>query len=289
MNAQLARRRRGYLVCCVERTGSGLLTGGLTQSGVAGLPREYFNPVSRNEPWLREILGESTALSGIEKILAAGTTSNGVFGAKLHWSHFRHLTVLLTGEGDAPRRLAPGTLLQMLERIPDGLPTPELVELLRKQGIDRANFSATNAWFQANIPDLRFVWLRRRNMVARAISHYRALSSGIWHQAKAGSGTPGAGPAPAPAYDFSKIHKLHGLGLLQQENWRWFFEHHSITPLHIDYESLVAQYADTLRSVADFLGVDYPADRLAAPASARQADSLSSAWEERYVETSARL
>ena len=56
---------RGYLLCCIERTGSNLLTQALTGTGMAGRPLEYFNPAEQETPWMREILGASPMVEGL--------------------------------------------------------------------------------------------------------------------------------------------------------------------------------------------------------------------------------
>ena len=88
----------GSLVCRLERTGSTLLTQALTGTGVAGEPWEYFNPEEQETPWLRAILGDSGLVDGFSKVLMAGTTSNSMFGVKIHWSCFWHLGMRVTGE-----------------------------------------------------------------------------------------------------------------------------------------------------------------------------------------------
>src|ERR1039457_5546683 len=46
---------RGYLICCIERTGSNLLTEALSHTGIAGHPAEYFNPTLQDTPLVRDI------------------------------------------------------------------------------------------------------------------------------------------------------------------------------------------------------------------------------------------
>ena len=236
---------------------------------------------------MREILGSSTLLTGLDKILRAGSTPNGVFGGKLQWSHFRRLAVLLTEQADTLPVWAPGAFLRMLEWMPEMMPTHKLLEVLRAQVTNRPKFTTAYAWFRERLPDLRFVRLTRNNMVARAISHSRALHSGSWHRSRAAGS--GAESTPAPVYDFSELHKIYVMGLFQEEMWQWFFEYHSISPHHVVYEDLAADYAGTLRRVTEFLGIEYPPDKFAPPTSSPQADALSVEGEQRYREESSRL
>src|SRR5690349_22595434 len=50
---------------------------------IAGRPREYFDPLFRNEGVHSQSIQSETA--NLEHVLAAGTTPNGVFGAKVLW------------------------------------------------------------------------------------------------------------------------------------------------------------------------------------------------------------
>ncbi len=103
---------RGYLLCCVQRTGSNLLGQALAGVGIAGRPVEYFNPFEQNKPWMRDILGDLSMVEGLPKILMAGTTPNGLFGAKVHCSHFRYLGMSVNREWDDSQRTAMYELLR---------------------------------------------------------------------------------------------------------------------------------------------------------------------------------
>jgi LPS sulfotransferase NodH len=83
----------------------------------------------------------------LDKAIKAATTPNGVSGAKVHWQHFLNLIA----------RVEPGLL-----------PDPMVAAAL-----DR---------LRMHLPDLRFVWLVRRNAVARAISHYRVKTTNEWQR-----------------------------------------------------------------------------------------------------------
>ena len=76
-----------YLICATPRTGSTLLCGLLTSSGVAGLPASYFNRRGLHhyaDDWriARPHDGRIDA-AYVRAALAAGTTSNGVFGGRI--------------------------------------------------------------------------------------------------------------------------------------------------------------------------------------------------------------
>ena len=275
---------RGYLICCIERTGSNLLAEALLQTERAGRPLEYFSPVLQHTPWMRGILGDATMLSGFANILRAGSTSNGVFGAKLHWVHVRYLARALSSPGGELPVAEPGAYLKLLAQLPELMPTAEFLELLRARAGDRAHFTAVYKLFEAKVPELRVIWLRRQNMVARAISHYRALHSKVWSRSKSAAD---ATAEIVPEFDPARIHQLYGLGLFQEESWQWLFGELGVTPHCLTYEELAAEYEPTVRGVLKFMGLDQPVGSIGTVSLARQADAVSQEWELRYRELSA--
>jgi trehalose 2-sulfotransferase len=92
-----------YFICTLPRSGSWLLSESLEKTGIAGRPREYF------EPKLFAELSSAERAEALDKIFQKGTTQNGVFSAKLHWYQFEY----------APHLLSNGKV--------DGLPVPLLM------------------------------------------------------------------------------------------------------------------------------------------------------------------
>ncbi len=268
---------RGYLVCCIERTGSNLLAEALMQTGRAGRPLEYFSPVLQDTPWMRGILGDATMLSGFENILRAGATSNGVFGAKLHWVHVRYLARALSSPGHELPPVEPGAYLKLLAQLPDMMPTAQFLQLLRARAGDRSNFTAVYKLFEAKVPELRVIWLRRENMVARAISHYRALHSKVWSRSSSD-----AAVEAVPEFDPVRIHQLYGLGIFQEESWQWLFDQLGVRPHCVTYEELATGYEPTVGGVLTFLGLEEFAGNIGPASLVRQADAVSQEWEMRY-------
>src|SRR5271154_4392517 len=79
-----------YLLCSTPRTGSTLLCELLESTGVAGHPASYFRKPDEDAfaaQWV--IPSPSDGASGyaafLKAALAAGTTGNGVFAARIMW------------------------------------------------------------------------------------------------------------------------------------------------------------------------------------------------------------
>ena len=109
--SEIGRRSRNlrpslsYLICCCERTGSTLLGDALIGTGIAGQPHGYFSRVALHNPRTPSNFGEIKDDDDyLDKVIAAATTPNGVFGAKVHWDHF--MTLIAKAERRA--RAQPG-------------------------------------------------------------------------------------------------------------------------------------------------------------------------------------
>jgi trehalose 2-sulfotransferase len=238
-----------YLICCCERTGSTLLGNALIGTGIAGRPRSYFNRVAHFNPRIQRILGNAKDDDNyLDKVIVAATTPNGVFGAKVHWEHFLNLIA------KAERSL---------------------------QAYD-ATVSATGPErLQVRFPDLRYIWLVRKNAVARAISHYRVKKTNRW-QLDSRWVADDTGGEGEPGFDFDEIEAFVRLGEAEDARWRQYFQEHDISPLDLVYEELVQDLEGAVRRVLGFLGIPAEKLNLPPPTLRKQADDRSREWEARY-------
>ncbi len=134
-----------YFVCATPRTGSSLLLGLLASTGLAGRPESYFRQPDEQQ-WADRwgIPGPAGPVfdyaAFVRAARTAGTTPNGVFGAKLMW----------------------GTLDEVVAKLAPGV-----------TGQDRAVLESA---FGA----LRFVYLHREDVLAQAVSWLRAEQTETW-------------------------------------------------------------------------------------------------------------
>jgi LPS sulfotransferase NodH len=268
---------RGYLLCCIERTGSSFLAQTLAATGVAGCPREYFNPAEQGKPFMLDILGGGAMADGFPKILDAGTTANGVFGAKLHWAHLRYLGMSLEGRWNEGQRMAMYDLVK--SRPVESLTVEAVSELLSPRFSDLRDHTVAYQRLRSSLPDLAVVWLKRRNMAARAISHFRAKRTGVWWVSQ---GRRGAAGGAAPDLDLAEIHIMNRIGSFQEGLWQQFFRQQGIDPHVVFYEDLVAEYETVVRGILDHLRLDGGNAQIRPIASEKQSDDISLEWEERY-------
>lgn len=214
-----------------------MLAGLVESAGVGGRPREWFCP-SDAAGFARE-WGVSTYDEYLAAVLAHGTTPNGVFGAKLLWSYFDELLAALRA-------------LTGLYDEPDA------------------------AVLEAAFPRPAYVWIRREDVVAQAVSWSKAAQTDAWRAEQ---------PEHAePAFDADQIDALVRVARVHNGAWRRWFAQHGIRPLALTYERLCAEPEATTREVLAFAGVEAPAEaEIAVPDGLeRQANGTSENWGRRY-------
>ena len=138
---------RSYVLCGTPRTGSTLLCGLLASTGVLGRPESYFREADE-VAWAANF-GLATEGGHVRDYRAfvsaarsAGTSNNGVFGARIMW----------------------GSLERMME------------------GLGRVPGEPDLAILEEALGPLTFVHLRREDVAAQAVSWCRAEQTGYWQQ-----------------------------------------------------------------------------------------------------------
>jgi len=248
--ADAAKRVDAYFICGTPRTGSSLLLGLLGSTGVAGRPQAYFRAPDEAlwaDRWQipRTSGGAFAYADYVRAARAAGTTGNGVFGAKLMWGTLDELVGKL---GTVHRDLA-GEDLALLNRA----------------------FGRT-----------RFVHLRRDDVVAQAVSWLRAEQTNAWYAGGAGEISGARRDGRPPAFDLDRISELTRTIGEHNAAWERWFASAGVRPHLVRYEELAADMAGTTRGILDFLGLDLPHGRAVVPRHRRQADELNDQWIERY-------
>jgi len=243
-----------YFICATPRTGSSLLLGLLDSTGVSGHPQAYFRSSDEGAWSERWGIGHTSQRAldygeFVRAALVAGRTGNGVFGAKLMWGTHAELTGRLAG---LHPELA-GSELQLLER---------------------------------EFGQLRFVYLRRDDILAQAVSWLRAEQTGVWFVGGSGEISGGGGQVAGerPRFDRDAITRI--MRTIDEHNagWEGWFEAYGIQPHRIRYEDLSADPSAVTHGVLDHLGLGaaLPAGRQLTPSHRRQADRLNEEWIARY-------
>ncbi|MGL4611414.1 MAG: Stf0 family sulfotransferase [Trueperaceae bacterium] len=208
-----------YLICSIPRTGMTLLCQYLISTEVAGRPQSYFrkqNMTAYAEGW--RILHANGTYSFPHYLIAAraaASTENGTIGI----------------------RVVLGSLKKIITEL--GQLYPHLI------GNDLALLE--NAF-----EELKFIYLYRNNVVAQAISLYRAEMTGHWHTVE------GQKPKQSPPFDFDAIKSR--LDMLERHHlaWQHWFQQVDVEPLTLEYEALSANPIASTKRILDFLGLNLP-------------------------------
>ena len=236
-----------YVVASTPRSGSNLLQRALWKTGVAGAPEEYLAPAyvrDFDERWgLVRRLPESTA-----QILK-----------------FDGLTFDVD---DFVRRL------MQVRTSPNGIFGLKLhndhLKMLLASRIDVDHL----------LKDPKYLFITQRDKLRQAVSLLRANQTGIWIVDGLWlSTTPGR--PEAAHYDFSAIRELLSDLCRQERGWRDFFAQHNLKPLEVEYEHLVDDYDQSVRTCLSFLSVSFEKP-IPDPGIQRQADATSEEWIQRF-------
>jgi len=258
-----------YLVCATPRSGSTFLYDILNNTGIAGQPKEYFQPpIVRPQDYFEteEHTDVATLLAGswpdsdpvepavwdgsdyadyLMKVLEKSTTPNGVFGAKVMWGHLDYFLDKLWG------------LPQYRE-----FPAPDLLSKV--------------------FPNLHYIWIRRQEKLRQAVSLWKAIQTWTW---KAGEPPKGgfSYPAREPLFHYEAIGYLLQQLLAHEAAWQQYFNANGIKPFTVVYEEWTSAYEATALNILQYLHIPIPKNLVVAePPMQRQADALSEEWVRQY-------
>jgi trehalose 2-sulfotransferase len=176
----------------------------------------------------------------VRAAVAAGSTPNGVFGARIMGETLPELLAALQAHSAAPTR-------SDLDLLTDA-------------------FGRT-----------RFIHLRRRDVVAQAVSWARAEQTHFWHPGE--DVLPGA---QSPHYDRDLLEHLAARIRVLNEAWSTWFAGLGLVPHEIEYENLARDPIGATRAALDFLDLDLPPDRGIEVRHHRQADDVNADWITRF-------
>ena len=229
---------RTLIVCTTPRSGSTLLCALLASSGVGGRPESWYRAEDRSEYEADWGVPPGDHLAFLKSAIKAGSDESGTFGLRLQAASL----------------------------------SPFLAEL-------RANFG--------NLPDrdllkhafgpCTFIFIRRNDDVAQAVSRLKAEVSQVWH-------LDGTEPPPRgePAYDAARLDEFRLEAAEGNSAWEAWFAAQGIAPIRLVYEAFVTDPAGQVRMLLTRSGLPPRPDRQITAANRKMADSSSEAWASRY-------
>jgi len=127
----------------------------------------------------------------------------------------------------------------------------------------------------------KFVYLRRDDIVAQAVSLYIASEGGVWHKRRNGTFL-GLASNKDVVYDSARISEKIAWLSLEEARWRTFFSLAHIEPLDLAYEEVVESIPRAVEKVARFVGEEVNIDKLPEPPYVRMSSPLNEAFIERF-------
>jgi len=199
----LAPSKLDYGIFITPRSGSTFLTHAIRDTGVLGVPDEWFNHGSIAPLVAR--LGVDNVADYIFSIRRTLQTPNGVFGFQISWPQFAFLR--------------------------------QLVDVRQTFG-----------------PELKWLFLRRKNIVAQGVSLVIANQTGVFHSYQLTSGS-GDDFANQVAYDADQLAATIRMIHNQELAIRRYFAEQDVRPIALFYEQIVAEPWSALTAMRASLGV----------------------------------
>jgi LPS sulfotransferase NodH len=129
-------------------------------------------------------------------------------------------------------------------------------------------------------PDLRVVYLNRRNVAAQAVSDFRAKTFNLWHR-RPGQPRPDAATL-AQGFDPDEIMRLLRALEAEKQAWETWFTANGVAPLRLAYEEFEPDVNIALRILAAVLQL--PLQRVPPGTGLEKlADATSADWTERVM------
>lgn len=237
--------KKSYRIWFSQRNGSTLLCKGLEQTGVAGIPGEYFNAFGADS--LCEQHNVSTWDELKDKLWYLGTSENGVFGIK------HNMTAKIYRE------------IATLKGMPEGEPIDE-EELV-----------------QDLFPNCKHIFLTRRNKVRQAVSWWKAIKDNQWHLAP-NQHHENEADFYEKNYDFDALSHLLKETALRECAIQAYYTKHDIQPLTLVYEDFIKDFKGTIKHLIDYLEIEYDQLNIKEMYYQKTANEHSEKWVQRFRE-----
>ncbi|HKK15779.1 MAG TPA: Stf0 family sulfotransferase [Gammaproteobacteria bacterium] len=128
-----------------------------------------------------------------------------------------------------------------------------------------------------NFPDRCWIWLRRKDLLAQAISRHIALNTRSW--------VSDTEPQNPPEYSARGIHRRLRYLANSEARWRIFFTRNGISPLELWYEDIIRDPLKTIADIASLAGIEIDRSIIKTDVYTKpQRTSLNEEWKQRYLQ-----
>jgi trehalose 2-sulfotransferase len=230
-----------YLICATPRSGSTLLCEALRNTGFAGNPNEYFGPMHVRR-WDEEWKTKSK-VEYLTKVIEQARGENGVLGIKAMRVYWRNVIEFLRE-------------------------ATTLGECSEQDLLNRC------------FPNLRYIWITRRDKVRQAISWMKFLQGSAWYWEN-------EKPQKIEHLEFKPevIREFIIQTACHETAWQEYFRKNQIQPYIVVYEDFVTGYETTAEEIIEYLGIPHPEQiEFGKRHLRKQADELTEEWVQKYLE-----
>jgi LPS sulfotransferase NodH len=130
-------------------------------------------------------------------------------------------------------------------------------------------------------PNVHYVWITRGDKIRQAVSHDKALQTGLHHW------QDGKYPVweKQPIFNYARINYLYHRIIAHEEAWQKYFSYYGISPFRVVYEDFVDRYEQVIREILDYLQIPALNRIRFGPRKLRKmADDLNEEWVQQYRE-----
>ncbi len=103
-------------------------------------------------------------------------------------------------------------------------------------------------------PDGVYIFMRRNDLVAQAVSRHIAHTTGNWID------RTGGGTSARPTYHYAQISAFRDRVSKENNGWRAWFDEKGVVPHEVVFEEMVSDMDRVFRDVVDAIGAKQPAE-----------------------------
>jgi LPS sulfotransferase NodH len=130
--------------------------------------------------------------------------------------------------------------------------------------------------FSDVFPNRYWIWLRRRDFLAQAISRAIALQTEAWISTTV--------PTASPVYSSEQIMRTLRYIAKAEARWQMFFARNRISPLTLWYEDFISAPVETIMQISDYVEVEIQPTDINMDVHTRiQRTTLNEKWKEKFI------
>jgi LPS sulfotransferase NodH len=138
------------------------------------------------------------------------------------------------------------------------------------------NFKSFVSHWRAIFPRMRVIYLDCKDVIAQAVSMFRAGTSGLWHQRAGETDRPIQGLDGK--FDLAQICEIMANLEREKHDWEQFFATEAITPIRVFYEAFAQDTSQTLLFISKQMRLDLHPEIGVEVGYKKLADALTDEW-----------